>query len=42
MTLYSYFDSKDALLDALVARTLDLPGFEPPRGAGGTTRSSTR
>ena len=29
MTLYTYFDSKDDLLNAMVGRTLALPGFEP-------------
>ena len=32
MTLYTYFGSKDDLLNAMVGRTLALPGFEPARG----------
>src|ERR1043165_5107139 len=29
MTLYTYFESKEDLLNAMVGRTLALPGFEP-------------
>ena len=29
MTLYTYFDSKESLLNAMVARTLELPSFVP-------------
>ena len=32
MTLYTYFDSKDDLLNAMVGRTLSLPGFDPGPG----------
>ncbi len=32
MTLYSYLDSKDALLDAVVARALDVPELADPHG----------
>jgi AcrR family transcriptional regulator len=32
MTLYSYFDSKDALLDAMVGRALDVPELTNPHG----------
>jgi AcrR family transcriptional regulator len=31
MTLYTYFDSKESLLNAMVARTLQLPSFVPDR-----------
>jgi len=33
MTIYSYFDSKDALLEALVAATLNVPSVRPREGA---------
>ena len=32
MTLYTYFDSKEELLNAMVGRTLALPAFEPAPG----------
>ncbi len=32
MTLYSYLDSKEALLDAVVARALDVPELSAPHG----------
>lgn len=32
MTLYSYLDSKDDLLDAMVGRALDVPELSNPRG----------
>jgi TetR/AcrR family transcriptional regulator, tetracycline repressor protein len=32
MTLYTYFDSKEQLLNAMVGRTLALPAFEPAPG----------
>jgi TetR/AcrR family tetracycline transcriptional repressor len=32
MTLYTYFASKEDLLNAMVARTLTVPSFEPPIG----------
>ena len=33
MTLYSYLDSKDALLDAIVGRALDVPELTNPHGS---------
>jgi AcrR family transcriptional regulator len=32
MTLYTYFDSKEDLLNAMVGRSLSLPGFDPGSG----------
>jgi TetR/AcrR family transcriptional regulator, tetracycline repressor protein len=32
MTLYTYFDSKESLLEAMVGRTLSVPGIAPAAG----------
>jgi TetR/AcrR family tetracycline transcriptional repressor len=32
MTLYSYFDSKESLLDAVIGRALDVPELSAPHG----------
>jgi TetR/AcrR family tetracycline transcriptional repressor len=32
MTLYTYFESKESLLNAMVARTLEVPALAEPRG----------
>lgn len=37
MTLYSYLDSKEALLDAMVGRALEVPELAKPRGPWDTS-----
>ena len=42
MTLYTYFDSKESLLNAMVARTLSLPSSSPTRRARGRSGCAGR